>query len=199
MAYFYMYLGCTRSRDSASAPFRSGGARPTTPSQSYGSSPPATCRNVVAIFAPAAVDQAELLARSVINYGGFFGAVFSKRPPPGDEAAPAPLDQRPGTVYVLTRVSTGATVAALPAHRGKWAKAQRSLLDELLATAETPVSPTGRVVADDQPTDATRSRLDRFKVPPRRESPARRVAGHGRGTPGSRGSHPAARPAAGRS
>jgi hypothetical protein len=52
-------------------------------------------------------------------------------------------------------------------------EAQRSRLDELLATADTPVSPNGTSkVADDQPTDALRSRVDRFKVPPHRESPA---------------------------
>ena len=52
-------------------------------------------------------------------------------------------------------------------------EAQRSRLDGLLATPETPVSPTASPkVVDDETADEPRSRLDRFKVPTHRESPA---------------------------
>ncbi|MDQ6673129.1 MAG: DUF4158 domain-containing protein [Chloroflexota bacterium] len=52
-------------------------------------------------------------------------------------------------------------------------EAQRSRLDGLLATPETPVSPNASPkVVDDETADEPRSRLDRFKVPPHRESPA---------------------------
>jgi hypothetical protein len=54
---------------------------------------------------------------------------------------------------------------------------QRSRLDGLLTPAETPVDPNeSPKVFDDETADEPRSRLDRFKVPPRRESPA--IAGH---------------------
>jgi Domain of unknown function (DUF4158) len=52
-------------------------------------------------------------------------------------------------------------------------EAQRSQLDGLLATVETPVSSDeSPKVADDETVDESRSRLDRFKTPPHRESPA---------------------------
>ncbi len=48
-------------------------------------------------------------------------------------------------------------------------EAQRSRLDGLLATPETPVSPNASPkVVDDETADEPRSRLDRFKVPPHR-------------------------------